>query len=46
MLLIENVEFIIHATAKTTQIIFDLKTRMKTEVDDWVRQSLSSYENL
>jgi len=37
---------IIHAIGKTTQIMFDLKTRKTVEAQDWVRSALSSYENL
>lgn len=42
----KNGETIIHATGTTTQIMFDMQTRKTIEVPDWVRESLTEFDNL
>lgn len=39
-------ERIIHATGSTTQIMFDMMSRKTIEVQNWVRESLSSFDGL
>lgn len=39
-------ERIIHATGKTTQVMFDLKERRSTTITDEVRRALSHYDQL
>ena len=41
----KNDETIVHATGSTTQIMFDMRTRTTIEVADWVRESLTTFEN-
>ena len=40
----KNGETIVHATGKTTQVMFDTKTRKTVEVADWVRKKLNDFE--
>lgn len=42
----KNGETIIHATGSTTQVMFDTKTRTTIEIPQWVRESLSKFDNL
>lgn len=42
----KNGENVIHATGTTTQIMFDMQTRKTIEVPDWVRESLTEFDNL
>jgi len=39
-------EIILHASGTTTQIMFDMKTRTTIEIPDWVREGLTSFDNL
>lgn len=39
-------ETVIHATGSTTQIMFDMQSRKTVEVPDWVRESLTEFDNL
>ena len=39
-------EIILHASGTTTQIIFDMETRTTIEIPDWVREGLTSFDNL
>ena len=41
-----NGETVVHATGTTTQIMFDLKNKSTIEVPDWVRKSLSDFDQL
>lgn len=37
---------IVHATGTTTQIMFDTQTKTTIEIPDWVRTSLSEFDQL
>lgn len=39
-------KIILHATGTTTQIMFDMKTRTTIEIQDWLRKSLSGFDQL
>lgn len=39
-------EIILHAIGTTTQIMFDMKTRLTIEIPDWVRKSLEDFDQL
>ena len=39
-----NGENVIHATGKTTQIMFDMRTKGTIEIPDWLREHLTAYE--
>lgn len=38
----KNNEQIVHAQGSITQIMFDMKTRTTIEIEDWIREGLSS----
>lgn len=37
-------ELILHASGSTTQIMFDMKSRTTIEIPDWVRESLTTFD--
>lgn len=38
----KNNEQIVHAQGSTTQVMFDMKTRTTIEIEEWIREGLSS----
>lgn len=42
----KNGETVVHATGTTTQIMFDMKTRTTIEIPDWVRRSLTDFDQV
>lgn len=35
---------VLHASGKSTQVMFDMKTRSTIEIEDWIRTSLTEFE--
>ena len=42
----KGVERVVHATGSTTQVMFDMASKSTIEIPDWVRESLTKFDNL
>jgi acyl-CoA thioester hydrolase len=36
-------ETVLHASGSTTQVMFDMKSRTTIEIEDWIKEGLSTY---